>query len=85
MAVMANDSKYGVVTTSEKEIPADEPIFILRGKDSVTPLCLEAYISALSAAGYEAAHPQFMAALRVQRDRINEWQKENRNRVRLPD
>lgn len=79
------DSKYGRITTENKDIPEDEPLFLLRGKDLVTPLCLEAYIAALAAAGYEAGHPAFMAKLRVQRDRINDWQKENRNRVRMPD
>jgi hypothetical protein len=42
--------KYGTVTSSEKSIPADEPVFILRGKDALAPAAIENYAQLLRAA-----------------------------------
>ena len=40
---MSNSSKYGRITTSIKEIPEDEPIFLLRAQDPFASDAIEYY------------------------------------------
>jgi len=39
--------KYGKIWTEKKEIPEDEPVFLLRGKDSLAALSVEHYAGSL--------------------------------------
>ena len=45
-----NRSKYGKVTAELREIPEDEPVFVLRGKDVLAPTAVEGYSALLVAA-----------------------------------
>lgn len=40
---MAQDLKYGTVTTERGSIPDDEPVFLLRGRDALAAFALDAY------------------------------------------
>ena len=47
---MGYDLKYGKVTLENKQIPDDEPVFVLRAQDKLAVVALVAYL--------EAAHVQ---------------------------
>lgn len=46
-----NSPKYGRVTTSEKDIPVDEPVFLLRGKDTLASAAVRFYATLCSSVG----------------------------------
>ena len=52
-----NSEKYGTITSSKKDFPADEPLFVLRGQDKLAASAVLAYCRALYNAGLrEEAH-----------------------------
>ena len=63
------DPKYGTITTEHKDIPPDEPVFLLRGQDVLATLALAGYACLLR------AHGKFEMADKVdeQRARMNAW------------
>ena len=51
---MTNSTKYGRITSSEKEIPEDEPVFLLRAQDEFAADVVRYYASrvAVKATGH---------------------------------
>ena len=77
---MARDAKYGDVDIPG--IPDDEPVFILRGQDKCTPQVVRQYAESAQRSGSPTEHH---ASARRQADAIDEWQKENPDKVKSPD
>jgi hypothetical protein len=48
---MAEAGKYGRVKTERKEIPEDEPVFLLRGQDKLASDAVRMYAALRRAAG----------------------------------
>jgi len=48
---MAQEAKYGQVTTERKEIPKDEPCFLLRGQDRLAAMTVRYYAKLRAKAG----------------------------------
>lgn len=48
-------TKYGRLMAERKDLPADEPMFVLRGKDLLAPSAVESYANLLRAAAYATA------------------------------
>lgn len=48
-------SKYGRITSELKDLPAEEPVFLLRGQDILAPIAIELYANLLRAAAVGAA------------------------------
>lgn len=68
---MAIDSKYGRVTLEHGDIGDDEPVFVFRAQDRLTPHVLKWYEDLCAAAGAPEVHTRAIAA---SADRIIEWQ-----------
>jgi hypothetical protein len=87
--------KYGRVTAELKNLPEDEPVFILRAKDALAPIAVELYASLLEAAhaGYIAgdngmdgnALERMSIDVRNAAAQMTVWQAEHIDQVRLPD
>lgn len=77
---MADETKYGPVQIPG--VPDDEPVFILRGQDQLTPAAIHEYADLCRAAGADGAH---VAGVRSAADAIGRWQREHADRVKLPD
>lgn len=77
---MALSGKYGRL-----DIPGiedDEPVFILRGKDTMTAPMIERYRNAAIGAGCPEEHLQGVADAR---EVVESWQLANAEKVRIPD
>jgi hypothetical protein len=61
-------------------IPADEPVFLIRGKDLVGPATVEAWANLAAMAG---AEPEIVELARRQARRMTEWQQ--RSGCQVPD
>lgn len=48
---MAREQKYGEVTTEKGNIPADEPVFLLRAQDKLAVAAIHGYANLRAAAG----------------------------------
>lgn len=48
---MNENRKYGRITIEGKDIPEDEPIFVLRGQDKLAPTAVRLYADLLELAG----------------------------------
>ncbi len=46
-------NKFQVAKSNGDELPAREPYFVLRGQDSLAPVALRAYLTALTQSGIE--------------------------------
>ena len=66
------DTKYGQVTTSEKDIPEGEPVFILRGQDKLAPAVVRLYADLVELAG--CGPTMSRAEIRMFADRMERWQ-----------
>ncbi len=77
---MAKDTKYGDV--SIPGIPDDEPVFIMRAKDSCAPQAINQYAELAIVAGSPS---EFAAACRRVATQFREWQGENQDKVKTPD
>jgi hypothetical protein len=90
-----SDRKYGRITSERKEFPIDEPIFVLRGKDKLTPLAIRLYGAALKSAAFilkphgfsQQATKLIEMAVECEREAqdVEIWQLSNSSKVRLPD
>lgn len=83
--------KYAGIEVEGKDIPQDEPLFLLRAQDVFAPDAVEGYATLLAAAA-ATAHPSRRMALSQQSsdvrafaDRMRRWQHEHRDRVKVPD
>lgn len=79
---MGFDLKYGVVTTERGDIPRDEPVFVLRGKDAACPDALLEYADVAMSVGADA---EMCDAIRARAEDIRAWQEAHPERVKVPD
>jgi hypothetical protein len=79
------DSKYKITGELMKQdgtpIPADEPLFLFRAQDRLLPKVLDFYIGLRKKAG---SSPELIVALSKEAEIIKRWQKEHRDRTRMP-
>jgi hypothetical protein len=78
---MGFDADYGKVTTEYGEIPPDEPVLILRARDTQTPALLGHYRDLCEAAG---SPPSYLRVLRENRDQVIRWQACHPGELRVP-
>jgi len=62
---------YDRIQDPAGKIPADEPVFLIRGQDRVAPAVLECWATLAAAAG---ASPQIVEAARFQANEMRHWQ-----------
>jgi len=79
---MGHDRKYGQVTTENGDIPGDEPVIVLRGRDRLVPELVKAYRDMCAAAGSPQRHLELIDASAAE---IGSWQASNQDKVRTPD
>lgn len=84
---MAKDNKYGEVTVQDDSLMnplngTDEPVFVVRARDTCALGTLEAYAEEASARG---ASEEFVESLTSVHDRFSAWQEEHRDEVAIPD
>ncbi|MGA2412675.1 MAG: hypothetical protein ABSG46_20120 [Candidatus Binataceae bacterium] len=53
---MANENKYGRITTEKGSIPEDEPVFLLRAQDVCAVPTMEAYVNECEMRGSPQSH-----------------------------
>lgn len=78
---MGFDAKYGRVTTEHGDIPDDEPVLILRGRDLAVPRTIAYYRRVCKMMGSPEAH------LQIARDAehyIEGWQRYHQDRTKVP-
>lgn len=83
------------ITVTGKDIPADEPLFLLRGQDVFAPAAIEAYADELEARAVTHRHALETAEelslleqsvqARAFATRLRMWQFENPERTKVPD
>jgi len=59
------------------KVPNDEPIFVLRAQDTVSPIAIRAWADAAEAVG---SPPEKVRQARQWADEFERWQKENRHK-----
>lgn len=79
---MAIEGKYGKITTEKKQIPEDEPVFLLRATDHNTPAVLAGYMMLCCLSGCSIEH---LNAIEEHKKRIQDWQEANPSKVKKPD
>ena len=79
---MAYDEKYGKITAEKKDLPDDEPVFLIRGQDAAAPSAISGYAAEAKAEGASDKHVE--RALARARE-IRQWQDEHPARVKVPD
>lgn len=80
-----HDAKYGAVTVERlpgNPFEADEPVFLLRGRDTAAPGAILAYADECRAVGAPAEH---VAAIEAAADAMRQWQAGHVDRVKVPD
>lgn len=84
---MGYSRKHGNVTTERKEIPADEPVFVIRAADALACPLLSAYynLCCANAAGDHAAMADHTASVEAEYTRFADWQEAHPERVKVPD
>lgn len=78
---MAAENKYGQVTTSQGEIPEDEPVFLFRARDALLPKVLNYYEHICREHGAPGSH---IAAINDRAKEITSWQLDHQDRVHTP-
>lgn len=78
---MAIDRKYGRVTFENANIGEDEPVFVFRAQDMLTPLVLEYYEELCQHAKSPQHHLDGIAEARKQ---ITAWQQSFHNFTQVP-
>jgi len=71
---------YNRIQDPEGKIAEDEPVFLLRAKDSISPFVVEFWAKRLRLSGGDV---EMTRMAEFQADRMREWQK--RNGCKLPD
>lgn len=79
---MGIDLKYGKVTLEHGDIGEDEPVIVFRAKDALLPKLLTYYHLFCMKAGSPKRH---LDLIYETRQRIIDWQKDVRNRTKIPD
>lgn len=78
--IHAREDYTNRIQDSENIIPANEPVFLLRGQDALAPSVLLDWASRLRSLGGD---PDMVDLVRVQAVRMIQWQ--NENGVKIPD
>ncbi len=71
---------YDRIQDLSGKIPADEPVFLLRGQDAVAPWCVRQWADVVEARGGD---PLLAKYAREQAERMDEWQRTVR--CKMPD
>ena len=71
---------YDRIQDPENKIGQDEPVFLLRAKDSIAPAMVENWASALQASG---GNYKMVSMALEHAHKMREWQKENG--CKIPD
>ena len=86
---IGDDGRPAIINTkSGVSIPDDEPVFVLRGKDALTPVALQNYAALLLVAGAASGDGHFgrMATeVTDQAKLIEMWQANQPGGARMPD
>lgn len=69
---------YDRIQDPANKIPADEPVFLLRGQDKAAPAAVRAYANALEALGGD---PVLVLLSHQQADAMELWQSTVRSKV----
>ncbi|MGW4127935.1 hypothetical protein [Amycolatopsis japonica] len=75
---MAIDTKYGRVTLENGTIGEDEPVFVLRAQDALTPEVLAEYRRLCAVAGSPAKH---LEGIDAAAHAVIEWQQGHHTQV----
>jgi hypothetical protein len=75
---MAEDVKYGHVTTERGDIGEDEPVFLFRAKDKLLPVVLADYLDMCRRAG---SPPHHLDGIDEAIDRVEAWQADHFTQV----
>jgi hypothetical protein len=78
---MAQENKYGKITTERGSIPEDEPVFLLRAQDVAALPTLGDYLENCRAAGASQAH---MDGISSAIHRFHDWQESHTAKVPGP-
>jgi hypothetical protein len=79
---MGYSRKHGRVTTERKEVPDDEPVFVIRAADALACPLLSAYYNLCGENGAAAEHT---ASVEAEYTRFADWQEAHPDRVKVPD
>lgn len=79
---MGYSTKYGRIATERKEIPDDEPVFVIRAADALACPLLSAYYSLCGKNGAAVTH---LATAEAEYARFADWQELHPERVKVPD
>jgi hypothetical protein len=79
---MATGGKYGKVTTEHGDIPADEPVFVLRARDELACPMLSAYFELCRRGGSPQPH---LRSVEQAYTRFAEWQEAHADQLHVPD
>lgn len=84
---MALDGKYGEVTLQENFALSEstEPVFVIRAQDALALQIIRDYRFAFEDAYGADANPNFTESLERVYDAFEEWQDNNREKVKQPD
>jgi hypothetical protein len=78
---MAQDLKYGTITTEHGDIGEDEPVFLFRAKDTLLPMLLDDYLGYCREYGSPENHLDGIIAARKA---IVEWQNAHPDQIQVP-
>ena len=82
------DRKYGKIKAAKKKFSDDEPLFVLRAQDALAPIVIRLYATLAHELGKrmnkERVQEHGDSALVSALDMEN-WQRQNPGRVKLPD
>lgn len=79
---MAIDAKYGEIQVSHGTIGEDEPVVLFRAQDAHLPNLLRIYESICTAHGSPWEHVESIDDARI---KVELWQEQHGDRVKLPD
>lgn len=79
---MANDAKFGVVLDQRSKLGADEPVFVIRGRDIVAEHAIYSYAELAEKAGADGT---FVQSVRHAAASISMWQSQHPDKVKVPD
>lgn len=69
---------YNRIQDPEGKIPQDEPVFLLRGQDTIAPAAVEAWAALAESAGADA---DIIKSARVQAGEMRQWGRDHGDKV----
>jgi hypothetical protein len=79
--IMAQEGKYGKITTERGSIPDDEPVFLLRAQDRLSVQAIEAYMRLCQVNGCPSPHLEALDEVFLA---FVNWQGQHPRRVKIP-